>query len=115
MAARELRFLPLLGALFVALVAVGYLVAGDAPSHHARGGEIRVDYDNETTHQIAAVLGALGAVPLLFFAGYFRGSWHRCRSCEASNRRVSSAFAGESGGLKLRAGSGVLLTARQRS
>lgn len=66
------RFTPLLGALFVVLVAVGYLVAGDTPNHHALGAEIREDYDSETQHQIAAFFVALGAVPLLFFAGYFR-------------------------------------------
>ena len=67
-----LRFVPLLGALSVVLVVVGYVVAGDTPDHHALGPEIREDYDNETRHQIAAYLVALGAVPLLFFAGYFR-------------------------------------------
>ena len=65
------RFAPLLGVLFVVLVALGYLVAGDTPGHHATGSEIRNDYDNETQHQIAAFLVALGAVPLLFFAAYF--------------------------------------------
>ena len=72
MARPELRFVPLLGALSVVLVVAGYLVAGDTPDHHALGPEIREDYDNETQHQIAAFLVALGAVPLLFFAGYFR-------------------------------------------
>src|SRR5918994_3298121 len=72
MARPERRFVPLLGALSVVLVVVGYLVAGDTPDHHALGPEIRADYDNETQHQIAAFLVALGAVPLLFFAGYFR-------------------------------------------
>jgi hypothetical protein len=65
------RFVLLLGALFVVLVLAGYLVAGDRPDHHALGFEIRDDYDNETKDQIAAFLVALGAVPLLFFAGYF--------------------------------------------
>ena len=77
MARPELRFVPLLGALFVVLVAVGYLVAGDTPSHHALGPEIRDDYASETKHQIAAFLVALGAVPLLFFAGYFRAVLRR--------------------------------------
>src|ERR687898_1621432 len=72
MARPELRVVPLLGALFVVLVAAGYLVAGDTPSHHALGPEIRDDYASETKHQIAAFLVALGAVPLLFFAGYLR-------------------------------------------
>src|ERR687897_506693 len=73
----ELRFVPLLGALFVVLVAVRYIVAGDSPSHHALGPEIRDDYDSETQHQIAAFLVALGAVPLLFFAGYLRAVLRR--------------------------------------
>lgn len=68
----EHRLVSLLGALFFVLVVAGYLVAGDTPDHHALGREIRQDYDNETQHQAAAFLVALGAVPLLFFAGYFR-------------------------------------------
>jgi hypothetical protein len=70
---------PLLGALFVVLVAMGYLISGDTPSHHALGSEIREDYDNEARHQVAAYLIALGAVPLLFFAGYFRAVL-KCRN-----------------------------------
>ena len=69
MARRELRFVPFLGALFVVLVAVAYVVAGEPPGHHAQGAEIRDAYDSETKRQIAAFLGALGGVPLLFFAG----------------------------------------------
>ena len=72
MARPEFRFVPLLGVLFVVLVAAGFILAGDSPSHHALGAEIRDFYDSETQHQIAAFLVALGAVPLLFFAGYFR-------------------------------------------
>jgi hypothetical protein len=73
----ELRFVPLFGVLFVVLVVAGYIVAGDSPSHHARGPEIRDSYDSETQHQIAAFLVALGAVALLFFAGYFRAVLYR--------------------------------------
>jgi hypothetical protein len=72
MARPELRFAPLLGALFVVLAAVAYVVAGDPPSHHEQGAEIRDPYDSKTKHRITAFLGALGAVPLLFFAGDFR-------------------------------------------
>ena len=64
MARPELRFVPLLGAMFAVLVAVAYVVAGDTPSHHAQGGEIRNANDRETRHQIAAFLGALAAVRL---------------------------------------------------
>jgi hypothetical protein len=72
MARYALKSVPLLGTLFVALVVVGYLLIGDTPGHHALGPEIRDAYDNETKHQVAAFLVALGGVPLLFFAGYLR-------------------------------------------
>ena len=89
----ELRFVPLLGALFVVLVAVGYLVAGDTPSHHAEGPEIRDTYDSETKHQIAAFLGALGAVPLLFFAGYLRAVLRRLHPSGRLSANVALAGA----------------------
>src|ERR671910_1503567 len=96
MARPELRVVPLLGALFVVLVAVGYLVAGDTPSHHALGPEIRDDYASETKHQIAAFLVALGAVPLLFFAGYFRAVLRRLHPSGRLSANV--AMAGAAGG-----------------
>jgi hypothetical protein len=89
----ELRFVPLLGALFVVLVAVGYLVAGDTPDHHARGPEIRDDYDSETQHQISAFLVALGAVPLLFFAGYLRAVLRRLHPSGRLSANVALAGA----------------------
>ncbi|HET9737548.1 MAG TPA: hypothetical protein VFP78_05455 [Solirubrobacteraceae bacterium] len=85
--------MPLLGALFIALVAVGYLVAGDTPGHHATGPEIRDAYDSETKHQIAAFLGALGAVPLLFFAGYFRAVLRRLHPSGRLSANVTLAGA----------------------
>ena len=93
MASPELRFVPLLGALSVVLVVVGYLVAGDTPDHHALGPEIREDYDNETRHQIAAFLVALGAVPLLFFAGYFRAVLTRLHASGRLSANVALAGA----------------------
>jgi hypothetical protein len=93
MAGRELRFVPLLGALFVVLVVVGYLVAGETPDHHARGPEIREDYDSETQHQIAAFLVALGAVPLLFFAGYLRAVLRRLHPSGRLSANVALAAA----------------------
>ena len=93
MARLEFRLVPLLGALFIALVAVGYLVAGDTPGHHATGPEIRDAYDSETKHQIAAFLGALGAVPLLFFAGYFRAVLRRLHPSGRLSANVTLAGA----------------------
>ena len=72
MARPGLRFVPLLGALFVVLVVVGFLVAGDTPDVNSIGPEIRADYDNEGQHQASAYLVALGAIALLFFGGYWR-------------------------------------------
>ena len=93
MARPELRFVPLLGAVSVALVAVGYLVAGDTPSHHATGAEIRDAYDSEAKHQLAAFLVALGAVPLLFFAGYFRAVLRRLHPSGRVSANVALAGA----------------------
>ena len=93
MARPELRFLPLLGAVSVVLVAVGYLVAGDTPSHHATGAEIRDAYDSEAKHQLAAFLVALGAVPLLFFAGYFRAVLRRLHPSGRLSANVALAAA----------------------
>ena len=72
MARPGLRFVPLLGALFVVLVVVGFLVAGDTPDIDSAGPGIRADYDNEGKHQASAYLVALSGVALLFFAGYWR-------------------------------------------
>jgi hypothetical protein len=84
---------PLFGVLFVVLVVAGYLVAGDTPNHHALGPEIRDDYDNETQHQIAAFLVALGAVPLLFFAGYVRAVLNRVHPSGRLSANVALAGA----------------------
>src|SRR5215211_1916286 len=89
MARPELRFVPLLGALFAVL----YLVAGDTPDHHALGPEIRGDYDSETQHQIAAFLVALGAVPLLFFVWYFRAVLRRLHPSGRLSANVALAGA----------------------
>jgi hypothetical protein len=67
-----LRFVPLLGALFVVLVVVGFLVAGDTPDIDSAAPAIRGDYDNEGKHQVSAFLVALSAISLLFFGGYWR-------------------------------------------
>jgi hypothetical protein len=84
---------PLLGALFVVLVVVGFLVAGDTSDHHALGDEIRDDYDSETKHQIAAFLVAVGAVPLLFFAGYLSAVLRRLHPSGRLSAHVALAGA----------------------
>lgn len=93
MAKPELRFVSLLGALFVALVVAGSVGAGDTPNHHALGPEIRDAYDNETTHQIAAFLVAIAAVPLLFFAGYWRAVLKRLHPSDRLSADVALAGA----------------------
>ena len=72
MARSGLRFVPLLGVLFVVVVIVGFLVSGETPDSDAAGGAIRGDYDDEGKHQTSAFLVAISGVPLLFFAGYWR-------------------------------------------
>jgi hypothetical protein len=89
----EPRFVPLLGALFVVLVVVGSIGAGDTPTHHALGPEIRDAYDNESTHQIAAFLVATAAVPLLFFAGYWRAVLKRLNPSSRLSADVALAAA----------------------
>ena len=75
------------------LVVVGFVVAGDTPDHHALGPEIRDAYDNETQHQIAAFLVAVAAVPLLFFAGYWRAVLHRLHPAGRLSANVELAGA----------------------
>jgi len=89
----ERRLVPLLGALSVVLVTVGYLIIGDTPTHHALGPEIRDDYDTEVTHQIAAFLVGLAAVPLLFFAGYLRAVLSRLHRSGRTSANVALAAA----------------------
>lgn len=89
----EHRFAPLLGALFVALVAAAYLIAGDTPGHHATGPEIRDRYNSEAPHQIAAFLGAVAAVPLLFFAGWVRAVLERLHPAGRVSANVAVAGA----------------------
>jgi hypothetical protein len=72
MARPGLRFVPLLGALFVLLVVIGFIVAGDTPDTDSGATQIRADYDDETRHQAGAYLVALGAIALLFFGAYWR-------------------------------------------
>jgi len=69
----SLRFAPLLGALFVVLTVIGFVVAGDTPDVDGTPTQIRADFDDEAAHQIGAYLVVLGAVALLFFAGHWRG------------------------------------------
>jgi hypothetical protein len=67
-----MRFTPLLGALFVVLTVIGFVVAGDTPDVDGTPTEIRADFDDEAAHQIGAYLVVLGSVSLLFFAGQWR-------------------------------------------
>jgi hypothetical protein len=87
------RVVPLLGAISVVLVTVGYILIGDTPTHHALGPEIRADYDSETTHQIAAYLVALAGVPLLFFAEHLRAILRRLHPSRHVSANVALAGA----------------------
>jgi hypothetical protein len=82
---------PLLGALFVLLTVIGFAVAGDSPDLDANPTTIRADYDSESAHMIGAYLVALGAVALIFFAGYWRTL---LRALDATRWPASIALAG---------------------
>jgi hypothetical protein len=87
------RFAPLLGALFVVVTVIGFVVAGDTPDVDANPTQIRADYDNEAAHQIGAYLVALGAIALLFFAGHWRAV---LRALNPVGRMANVAVAGAS-------------------
>jgi hypothetical protein len=74
MARSNLRFVPLLGVLFVLLVVVGFIVGGETPDIDSAGATIRGEYDNEGKHQTAAFLVAISGIPLLFFASHLRAA-----------------------------------------
>ena len=72
------RLVPLTGVLFVVLVVVSFLIGGEPPDADERPREIVEWYvDNEGVVVLGAVLGALAAVPLLFFAVYLRRALQR--------------------------------------
>jgi hypothetical protein len=88
---RWFRYAPLLGALFVILVAAGFLLAGETPDIKALPPEIKDKYDSEAKHLIGMYLVILGAVALLFFACHLRGA---LRLLDPIGRMANAAFAG---------------------
>jgi len=67
------RLAPLTGVLFVVLVVVSFLIGGEPPDADERPREIVEWYvDNEGMVVLGAVMSALGAVSLVFFAAYLR-------------------------------------------
>jgi hypothetical protein len=85
------KYAPLLGLLFVALVAAGFIIGGDTPGTDGTVLEIKDKYDDEARQIIAAFIVALGAVALLFFASHLRGA---LRIVEPVGRMPNVAFAG---------------------
>jgi hypothetical protein len=85
------RYAPLLGALFVILTAIGFLVAGDTPDIDALPAEIKDSYDDEAKHLIGLWLVTLGAVSLLFFGAHLRAA---LRALHPTGRMANAAFAG---------------------
>lgn len=67
------RHLALTGVLFVVLVIVGLIVAGEPPDADEEAREI-VDFyaDNEDSVAVGAVLLGFGAIAFVFFGGYVR-------------------------------------------
>jgi hypothetical protein len=64
---------PLLGILFVVLVAISFAVSGETPSVDDPPRDIVKFYlDNDSSQQLAATLLGLACVPFLFFLGSLR-------------------------------------------
>ena len=88
---RWFGYAPLLGVLFVVLVAAGFIIAGDTPDANGSVPEIKDAYDSEGKHQLGAYLVVLGAVALLFFAAHLRGL---LRILDPFGRMANAAFGG---------------------
>jgi hypothetical protein len=70
---RKRDLAPLSGALFVVLLIVGFVgLAGNTPAGDAAAGKVSYYTDNDTQQGVAAIIGALSAVPLVLFAASLR-------------------------------------------
>ena len=84
---------PLLGVLFIALVIASIAIAGEPPDFD-EGAQAAVDFytDDKDSVEAGSLLGALGAILLLFFAGVVRS---RLREAEEMRGTLSTiAFGG---------------------
>jgi hypothetical protein len=71
---RWTRLAPLTGVVFVALIVVGPIaLSGNTPGSDETGPKVIAFYkDHQHAQQVASLLGALGAIFLVFFAGALR-------------------------------------------
>ena len=68
---------PLTGVLFVALLIISFVVAGEPPDADEDVGKIVDHYvDNKDSIEIGALIGGLAALSLLFFGAYLRKFFH---------------------------------------
>jgi hypothetical protein len=84
---------PLTGVAFVALVVAAILISGDPPDSTEDSAQEVVDFyqDHEEEQFLASVLGTLGGVFLLFFAGWLRKV---LRDAEGPGGALSTVFFG---------------------
>jgi hypothetical protein len=85
------RYAPLLGALFVVLAAIGFIVGGETPDIDALPVKILKEYNDEGKHLAAVYLLALSGVALLFFAGQLRAA---LRALDPLGQMANAAYAG---------------------
>ena len=84
---------PLLGVLFIALAIAGFTIGGEPPDFD-EGAQAAVDFytDDKDSIEAGSLLGGLGAIVLLFFAGVVRS---RLRETEGLRGTLSAiAFGG---------------------
>ena len=91
MGGRWFKYAPLLGALFVVLTVVGFLVTGETPDSDASGAEVRDAYDDQAKHLIGTYLVILGSIALLFFSAHLRSA---LRFLSPGGRMGNAALAG---------------------
>ena len=97
------RYAPLSGVLFVALVVASIIIGGETPETDDATARVVAEWARDDTEEIwSAVLGALAAVPFIWFLGSLRST---LRAGEGGTGRLSTIAFG--GGLIIAAGAGV--------
>lgn len=100
------RYAPLAGLLFVALVVASIIISGETPATDDPTAKVVAEWAKNDGEQIAAAfIGALAAIPFLWFLGSLRST---LRAAEGATGRLSTIAFG--GGLIVVAGAAINAT-----